>query len=189
MEPTGNGGLEEWRRYLDDFVPSESHRHELHAIRACRLAVDAVESGSYGVGAILLDEDGQVMVEGHNEVRADGFRSDLHAEMVVLNAYESLGLPRERARDLTLLTTLEPCPMCVTRLIVAGVGTVLHVSDDPAGGMVRHRHRLPPIFRTITEHHEQIWAPAKCSQELRTAAFKIWMDSRDRLASDADQTR
>jgi tRNA(adenine34) deaminase len=182
MEPNGIGGTEDWRRYLDDFVPSKSHRHESYAIRACRLAVDAVECGSYGVGAILLDAEGRVVVEGHNRVRAERFRSDLHAEMVVLNAYEALELPRERARDLTLVTSLEPCPMCVTRLIVAGVGTVLHISEDPAGGMVRTRRNLPPIFRTITEHQEQAWGSAECSEELRVAAFKIWIESRDRLS-------
>lgn len=188
MEPIATSGVTYWRRYLDEFVPSEGHEHESYALRACRLAVDAVERGSYGVGAVLLDADGEVVVEGHNRVRAEGFRSDLHAEMVVLNAYEALGLPREKARHLTLVTSLEPCPMCVTRLIVAGIGTVLHISDDPAGGMVRNRRHLPPIFRTITEHHEQVWGSAECSEELRAAAFKIWMESRDLLGrSRSDQ--
>jgi cytosine deaminase len=76
--------------------------------------------------------------------------------------------------------------MCMTRLIVAGVGSVLHVSSDSAGGMVQRRHGLPPVFRTITEHQHQIWGPADCSEELRTAAFRIWMESRDRLEQAAE---
>lgn len=181
MEAIGKGWTEYWRRYLDDFVPSRIHEHESHAIRACRLAVEAAEIGTYGVGAVLLGPDGRIIVEGHNRVHADGFRSDLHAEMVVVNDYEALGWPRSRARHCTLVTSLEPCPMCTTRLIVAGIGTVLHVSDDSVGGMVQRRQHLPPIFRTITEHQEQVWAPADCSDELRVAAFRIWMESRDSL--------
>lgn len=171
----------QWRRYLDGVVPSEAHRDEAHAQRVCRLALEAMEAGSYGVGAVLLDSQGAVIVEGHNRVRVGGFRSDLHAEMVVLNEYEAAGLPRQRARELTMITSLEPCPMCMTRLIVAGVGTVLHVAEDPVGGMVQRKHGLPPVFRTITEHQDQVWGPADCSDELRVAAFKIWTESRDRL--------
>jgi cytosine deaminase len=185
VESTGIGWAEEWRRYLDEFRPSARHAHERHAIRVCRLALESAHVGSYGVGAVLVDGDGETLVEGHNEVYLEGFRSDLHAEMVVMNEYEGLGLPRERARDLTLVTSLEPCPMCMTRLIVAGVGSVLHVSDDSAGGMVQRKHGLPPVFRTITEHQRQVWGPAECSEELRVAAFRIWMESRDRLEQGA----
>lgn len=173
--------VDRWRRYLDAFVPSKEHPHEAHAIRACQLAVTAAEAGSYGVGAVLLDADGSVVVEGHNEVHAGSFRSDLHAEMVVVNEYETLGRRRDEARHHTLITSLEPCPMCMTRLIVAGIGTVLHIAEDPVGGMVQRKHALPPVFRTITEHQEQVWRPADCSDDLRVAAFKIWVESRDRL--------
>lgn len=173
--------VDHWRRFLADFETSESFRHETHALRSCRLALEAVEAGSYGVGAVLLDGKGRVVVEGHNRVRVAGFRSDLHAEMVVLNEYEAAGLPRQRARELTMITSLEPCPMCMTRLIVAGVGTVLYVAEDPVGGMVQRKHGLPPVFRSITEHQDQVWGPAECSDELRVAAFKIWTESRERL--------
>ncbi|MDX1646281.1 MAG: nucleoside deaminase [Longimicrobiales bacterium] len=172
---------ERWRRYLDDFVPSPKHRHETYALEACRLALDAVEAGTYGVGAVLLDPDGRVLVAGHNRVHAESFRSDLHAEMVVMNEYEAFGWPRKQARDHTLITSLESCPMCMTRLIVAGVGKILHVAEDPVGGMVQRKQHLPPIFRTIAAHQEQVWAPAECSVELRVAAFKIWIESRDNL--------
>lgn len=178
---TANGRLEHWRRFLDDFVRSTRHRHESFAIQACRLAVDAAEAGTYGIGALLIDADGRVIVEGHNRVYHGGFRSDLHAEMVVTNDYEAAGWPREKARGCTLITSLEPCPMCMTRLIVAGVGSVLHVAEDSIGGMVQRRHNLPPIFRTIIESQQQIWGPAECSEELRAAAFEIWIESRDRL--------
>lgn len=173
--------IEHWRQYLDAVVPSVSHRHELYALQACRLALDAAAAGSYGIGAVLVDKDGRVIVRGQNRVHDRGFRSDLHAEMVVMNAYEASGGSREKARECTLVTSLEPCPMCMTRLIVAGVGSVLHVSEDSIGGMVRRRHHLPPVFRTIIESQEQVWGAAECSDELRAVAFEIWIESRESL--------
>jgi len=181
MHRTGIGRIETWRRYLDDYVPSTSHTHDPYALRACLLALDAAHVGTYGVGALLFDEDGQILVEGRNKVYEGGFRSDLHAEMVVMNEFESLGWAREKARGCTLVTSLEPCPMCMTRLIVAGVGAVLYLSDDSIGGMVRRRHELPPTFRAIIRSEGQRWGVAECSEELRTAAFDIWVESRQRL--------
>jgi tRNA(adenine34) deaminase len=143
--------------------------------------MDAARMGSHGVGAVLFDADGSVIVDGHNKVFEGGFRSDLHAEMVVLNEYESAGWPRDKARECTLVTSLEPCPMCMTRLIVAGVGAVLYVAEDSIGGMVRRRHHLPPTFQAIIQSSNQVWGVAECSHELRVAAFNIWVESRDRL--------
>lgn len=173
--------LETWRRYLADFTPSADHAHESFALRACQLALEAARAGTHGVGAVLLDADGRVVSEGCNRVYERGFRSDLHAEMVVMNEYESAGWPRERARECTLVTSLEPCPMCTARLIVSGVGSVLYLSEDSIGGMVRRMHHLPPTFRAIIRSQNQVWGAADCSHGLREAAFKIWTESRTAL--------
>ncbi len=174
--------MEDWDQYLDTFVPSDLFRHEGAAIRACRLAATAVDLGTYGVGAVLLDDRGEVLLEGHNEVHVGPFRSDLHAEMVVVNRFESGVWSREIAKRCTLVTSLEPCPMCMTRLIVAGIGTVVYVSADSIGGMVQRRDGLPPAFRKITEEQAQVWGLAECSEELRSIAYRIWDESREMLA-------
>jgi cytosine deaminase len=98
--------------------------------------------------------------------------------MVVMNAFETAVQGHHDLASYTLITSLEPCPMCMTRLIFAGVGTVLHVCADPIGGMVQRQASLPPVFRQITESLSQVWGLADCSQELREAAFEIWDGSR-----------
>ena len=174
-----------WRTFLDEFVPSSAFRDDAWALRACSLAVAAAESDCHGVGAALYDGDGRVLVEGRNEVHAGPFRSDLHAEMVVMNRYEAMGFHRSEARHCTLVTSLEPCPMCMCRLIVAGVGTVLYVAADAVGGMVQRRRGLPPTFRALIHSEGQAWRSADCSEDLRTAAFEIWSASRERLNMSA----
>ena len=173
-----NWSIERWKAFLDDFDRSDDLEHESIAVQVCQLATQAAEKGTYGVGAVLVDGNGEIRAQGHNEVYVNGFRSDLHAEMVVLNEFEkAYSLAHERG-PLTLITSLEPCPMCMTRLIFAGIGTVLHVCPDDVGGMVQRKESLPPVFQRITEHRNQVWELASCSEELREAAFHIWDRSR-----------
>jgi len=49
------------------------------------LALKAVDSGNFGVGCILVDSSDNIIAEGHNEVFNPYFRSDRHAEMVVMD--------------------------------------------------------------------------------------------------------
>lgn len=181
MNPNDIGRIELWRRTLRDFVPRAHHRHESYALRACHLAVDAARLGTYGVGALLFDANGKIIVEGHNKVHAGGFRSDLHAEMVVMNDYEAARWPPEKARECTLVTSLEPCPMCMARLIVAGIGAVLYLAEDPWGGMVSRKQSLPPTFRAIIQSEGQTWQLAECSDQLSAAARGIWTETRERV--------
>jgi cytosine deaminase len=166
---------------LEAYEPSPEHAHDGWAHAACRQALLAARQNTYGVGAVLVDPAGTVLVEGHNHVHVGGFHSDLHAEMVVMNEFER-GLPGPV--DLsghTMVTSLEPCPMCMTRLIYAGVGTILHVAEDDLGGMVTRRGNLPPIFQEITARQDQVWTAADCSEELREAALAIWSTVRAKV--------
>eukprot|EP00747_Dinoflagellata_sp_TGD_P153409 gnl/TRDRNA2_/TRDRNA2_177389_c0_seq12.p2 gnl/TRDRNA2_/TRDRNA2_177389_c0~~gnl/TRDRNA2_/TRDRNA2_177389_c0_seq12.p2 ORF type:complete len:159 (-),score=37.14 gnl/TRDRNA2_/TRDRNA2_177389_c0_seq12:358-834(-) len=145
------------------------------------MAALAAEKGTYGVGAVLLDDTGAVVCEGHNEVHIDGFRSDLHAEMVVINKWEAEHPHSAGLGSYTLITTLEPCPMCMTRIIFSGIGSIRYVCADDIGGMVQRKEFLPPIFRELTSKQNQQWGKACCSDVLSKMAFDIWDGSREQL--------
>jgi tRNA(Arg) A34 adenosine deaminase TadA len=143
------------------------------------MALSAAKKGTYGVGAALFSANGDLVCEGHNHVHIDGFHSDLHAEMVVLNNYER-GDSRMRfgsPSELTLISSLEPCPMCMTRLIFSGIGRIKYVCEDNIGGMVRRQNLLPPVFRGLTTAQQQEWEIADCSLLLRALAHEIWASS------------
>jgi cytosine deaminase len=173
--------MTDWASVLRAYEPDPKLKDDSVALRACQLAAEGARLGTYGVGALLMDDHLNVIVEGHNEVYVAGFRSDLHAEMVVLNRFEEGGKGLEDRHRYTLITSLEPCPMCMTRLIFAGIGTILYVFPDEIGGMVQRQASLPPIFRTLTERQGQRWRQAECSELLRQAAFEIWDRSRPGL--------
>jgi len=170
--------MQDWKKYVDQYEPSTSLKDEIAAVRVCQLAAMAAELGTYAVGAVLLDDKGEVLAEGHNEVFVDDFRSDLHAEMVVLTKFE---IEHQRPGELgtfTLVSSLEPCPMCMTRLIYSGIGSIRYVCEDPYGGMVTRKSSLPPKIQQISEDLFQLWGLAECSEELREAAFHIWDQNR-----------
>lgn len=91
----------------------------------------AVAHGDVPVGAVAL-VDGQVVAARHNEreLRADPLA---HAELLVL-ADVAAGRPDWRLSDVTLVVTLEPCPMCAGALVAARVGRLVFGAADPKAG-------------------------------------------------------
>ncbi len=143
------------------------------------LALKGVDSGNFGVGCILVDFHGNVVVQGHNEVFNPYFRSDRHAEMVVMDEFEDTHRDIPKIQGFTLYTSLESCPMCFVRLITSGVNKVLHASPDLTGGMVREKKNLPQFWLDLYEG--KVFSQSRCSQELINAANEIFLLNVDEL--------
>ena len=77
-------------------------------------------------GAILVNSKGE-FIEAFNTVKKDG--PTAHAE---INALLKLAdLQFEKEEELILYSTVEPCPMCMSAIIWAGIGTILFGADIP----------------------------------------------------------
>ncbi|MGH8980342.1 MAG: tRNA adenosine(34) deaminase TadA [Acidimicrobiales bacterium] len=104
-------------------------------VQAMRLALDearlAATHGDVPVGAVVVHQ-GAVVASAHNERER---RSDptAHAEILALRAAaESLGT--WRLAGVTVVVTLEPCPMCAGALVAARVGRLVFGAADPRSG-------------------------------------------------------
>ncbi len=137
----------------------------------CQLAFSAIEKGNYGIGAILVDPTNQIIVKGQNEVFSPYFRSDRHAEMVVMDEFEDQYRSVTSLEGYTLYTSLEPCTMCVARLITAGVNTVKYVAPDSGGGMVQRMDALPPAWQRLA--NTQSFSKAVVSPQLLILSQEI----------------
>ncbi|MEM7109535.1 MAG: nucleoside deaminase [Bacteroidota bacterium] len=84
-----------------------------------RIAIDVAKEGNTAFGAVLVDEEGQFVAD-HNTTQLHG--PTAHAEMNVINKMQQLDY--DEAADLTLYTTVEPCPMCMGAVLWAGIGAV-----------------------------------------------------------------
>jgi len=114
---------------------SPDTRPEVTDEAAMRLALGeaalGAEAGDVPVGAVAL-VDGSVVATAHNEREARGDPT-AHAEMLVLvAAARSLGTWRLDA--VTLVVTLEPCPMCAGALVAGRVGRLVFGAADPKAG-------------------------------------------------------
>jgi len=102
---------------------------------AMRLALDeaerAADEGEVPGGAVAVAA-GKVVATRHNEREATADPS-AHAELLVIrDAAARLG--RWRLDDVTVVVTLEPCPMCAGALVAARVGRLVFGAADPKAG-------------------------------------------------------
>jgi tRNA(Arg) A34 adenosine deaminase TadA len=156
-------------------VSSERTQHvdQPLGILACKEALAAAATGNYGVGAVLVDPQGTVVERGRNSVFFPRFRSDLHAEMVVLNAFEEQNPAVDNMRDYTLMCSLEPCPMCLARLLIAGVQTVKFLAYDELAGMVNQRDQFPRAWQRLWQRQD--FVQAEVSDSLRQLALDVFL--------------
>jgi len=130
------------------------HRDQHLGIVACREALAAARAGNYGVGAVLVDPKGNILEHSRNSVFFPHFRSDFHAEMLALNS------------------SLEPCPMCMARLLMAGVQTVKFLAYDELAGMVNQRQQFPIAWKRLWERQE--FVQADVSESLKQFARDVF---------------
>ena len=83
------------------------------------------------VGAVAVVGD-RVVARRHNERELTGDPT-AHAELLALrDAAAAIG--GWRLGDVTLVVTLEPCPMCAGALVAARVGALVFGAADPRAG-------------------------------------------------------
>jgi len=95
--------------------------------------------GDVPVGAVALSA-GRVVARGHNERELTGDPT-AHAEIVVLRA-AAAAARSWRLNAVTLVVTLEPCPMCAGALVAARVGRLVFGATDPRAGATGSLYNL-----------------------------------------------
>jgi tRNA(adenine34) deaminase len=106
---------------------------DLHAAMGVALdeAAVAAEHDDVPVGAVMLDGD-KVVARRHNERELTGDPT-AHAEILALRD-AAMRNGSWRLENLTLVVTLEPCPMCAGALLAARVGRLVFGAADPKAG-------------------------------------------------------
>lgn len=95
-------------------------------------AKKAAALGEVPVGAVVIDENGDVIGRGHN-VRESERRPTGHAEILAIE--EAAATKKSwRLSDCTLYVTLEPCPMCAGAVIQSRLKRVVYGAFDENGG-------------------------------------------------------
>lgn len=181
MIETEAESINTWKAYLSNYQPAATHADDACVWLTCALALEAVNAGNFGIGAILIDDGGRVIAQGRNEVFNPYFRSDRHAEMVVMDDFEDAHPEHKKLDGYTLYTSLEPCPMCLVRLSTSSVNRILFAARDNAGGMAHRRGDLPPFWIELAQ--DKVFWQAECSPKLIHAAGQIFLLNLEELTA------
>ena len=98
------------------------------------LAQEVKSSGDVPVGALIVNEAGEILSSGKNEREKDNDPT-AHAEILAIRkASEKIG--SWRLDDLTLIVTLEPCVMCAGAILQSRLKRLVFGAFDQKAGAV-----------------------------------------------------
>lgn len=133
--------------------------------QALKLADKAEQQGEIPVGAILVDENAQIIAEGWNQSIMLNDPT-AHAEIIALR---QAGEKQQNYRltNLTLYVTLEPCPMCAGAILHSRIKRLVFGASDYKTGAIGSRFHLFNDFRMnhLVEIEQGILAE-ECSQKI-----------------------
>jgi tRNA(Arg) A34 adenosine deaminase TadA len=111
----------------DSTAPTEA---DLSHLRRCiALAGQAREAGQLPFAALVVDENGQVLMEAQNQSRPPDGDPTQHAELRAVSSVARI-VPPERLAKATLYTSAEPCCMCAGAIYWAGIGRVVYALSE-----------------------------------------------------------
>ncbi len=117
------------------------------ALVEAQIAMDV--SDDVPVGAVIVDEKGEIIARGRNERELSGDPT-AHAEILAIReAAEKLG--DWRLNSLTLVVTLEPCVMCAGAIQAARISRVVFGAWDEKAGATGSLYDLVRDKRLGTE--------------------------------------
>ena len=115
---------------------------------ALKEAEKALAAGEFPVGCVFVHEN-RVVAAGCRANSGPGGNEFDHAENVALRRL----LDSRQAIDfsaVTVYSTLEPCLMCFTTLILNGFRTIVYGFEDVmGGGSALELDRLPPLYAAM----------------------------------------
>lgn len=115
--------------------------HQYWMSQALELAKQAGEAGEVPVGAIIINQNNQLISQAQNRKERDSDPT-AHAEILALRQAGKL-LKNWHLNTCTLYVTLEPCPMCTGAILQARLGLLVYGADDPKTGTIRTVANLP----------------------------------------------
>jgi tRNA(Arg) A34 adenosine deaminase TadA len=150
--------LQKIETFLNAFQPDKTFPDDIYAKAANIQALISVKQGGYGIGSVLVDQNGDIIAAAHNS-QIQKHRSDLHAEMTLLTNFENSHKSKKYINlyvykpGLMVFSSAEPCPMCFIRINTVGADTK-YCTPGPEDGMVTRINCLPASWRDMAMKHK-----------------------------------
>ncbi|GAA1976613.1 nucleoside deaminase [Amycolatopsis minnesotensis] len=145
---------------------------------AIRLATENVEAGGGPFGAVVV-RAGSVIAAGTNQVTPT-LDPTAHAEVVAIRA-ACRAVGDFQLTGCVLVSSCEPCPLCISAALWARVDKVLYAADRDDAAVAGFDDRA--FYDLFTTSRESWPVPvAKLSTVDHRAPFDAWLSKPDRLA-------
>jgi cytosine deaminase len=148
-----------------------------YTLAALEEAVTASLEGNAGVGAVLVDPDGNIVRRDHNRIFYPYFRSDLHAEMALLTGIEEEIKGAHTLKGYTLYSSFEPCEMCRVRIINSGISKTCYIGVK---GALYKPPELAEFWKNLARGQE--FGPARCSPRLKEIGLELFEQTIEEVA-------
>ncbi|MFD3449473.1 nucleoside deaminase [Microbacteriaceae bacterium 4G12] len=100
---------------------------------ALKEAEQALLENTYPVGAVIVDENYNLIAKGRNRVHPQK-DATAHAEIdAIRNAGQAILDAKIENKKFTIFSSLEPCPMCTGGILFANIKRVVWLLNDDAG--------------------------------------------------------
>jgi tRNA(Arg) A34 adenosine deaminase TadA len=162
--------------FLVNFELSTDFPDDIYARAANIQALVSLKQGGYGIGSVLINQEGKIIFEAHNS-QIQKNRSDLHAEMALMTGFENSHRSKKYMNmyvykpGLTVFSSAEPCPMCFIRISTAGCDTK-YCTPGPEDGMVTRISCLPSSWQEMAM--KQKVELGKCSPVMQKLAHLLF---------------
>jgi tRNA(Arg) A34 adenosine deaminase TadA len=147
--------------------------------RAVQLATTSVENGGGPFGALVAKGDGIVAL-GNNQVTSS-LDPTAHAEVSAIRAAcKELGT--FSLEGCTLVTSCEPCPMCLASALWARVDRIVYCADRDDAAAAGFDDRA--FYDLFEKRSRAAWPMTVTHLDLpgRTRPFDTWLAKSDRVA-------
>jgi tRNA(Arg) A34 adenosine deaminase TadA len=177
--------LQKMETYLMNYKPDlEKYPDDYFAKESNIQAFISVKEGGYGIGAIMIDATGRIIMKSHNK-QIQKHRSDLHGEMALMTEFEQKASSKKYMNlyvykpGLTVFSSAEPCPMCFIRLATVGVDTK-YCTPGPDDGMVNRVSCLPQSWVDLASKckYEKANSSPVMQRTAHLLFFSFLLDSR-----------
>ena len=146
---------------------------------ALGLAEIAYQNDEVPVGAVIFKDDtNEVVAPGFNQMKSNKSSLD-HAEILALRlAMSRMG--KERLIGYSMITTLEPCPMCAQAISFARLTSIIFSAEDKKSGGILHG---PKIYNSSSCHHKPSVVRLDDNDRSKKLLQKFFQDKRQNRAN------
>ncbi|GCE83816.1 nucleoside deaminase [Komagataeibacter diospyri] len=124
-------------------LPDLDHEHFLR--QSFAVAERARQAGDHPFGCVLVDAQGNVVMEQGNGYTAEGGDMTAHAERLLATRASKAHAPDELA-SYTMYTSAEPCAMCAGAVYWSGIGRVVYGQSEASLKDITGNHPENPTL-------------------------------------------